>query len=66
MVILKEFFEKVYFEKNQQTTKTHEKVSQGGRVILNTKQDELLLARKMKGYGTLGELSDLGSQCLLP
>ena len=33
MVFLKEFFEKVEFEKTQQTTKKHEKFPRGERVI---------------------------------
>ena len=32
MVSLKEFFEKVDFEKNQQMTKKHEKITQDARV----------------------------------
>ena len=31
MVFPKEFFKKIEFEKNQQTTKNHEKISQGAK-----------------------------------
>ena len=37
MVFLKEFFEKVDFENNPQTTKKHEKFPRGQRVLISTK-----------------------------
>ena len=52
MVFLKEFFEKVDFEKNQQTTKKHEKLPMMGRVktsaMVATDKDFVLLCSYFK------------------